>query len=62
MEYFNYSWRKNRVLKKINDFSELSIPLQRDIALYQHQEMILKVPLFKDLDLVEILSIVQKLK
>jgi len=62
MEYFYYSWRKTSVLKKMDDFSELSIPLQRDIALYQHQEMIIKVPLFKDLDPVEILSIVQKLR
>ena len=62
MEYFYYSWRKNNVLKKTDDFSELSIPLQRDIALYQHQEMLLKVPLFKELDPVEILSIIQKLK
>ena len=62
MEYFHYSWRKNNVLKKMNDFSELSAPLQRDIALYQHQEMLLKVPLFKELDPVEILSIIQKLK
>jgi len=62
MEYFYYSWRKHRVLKKTDDFSELSLPLQRDLALYQHQEMILKVPLFKELDPVEILSIVQKLK
>jgi len=62
MEYFYYSWRKHRVLKKMDDFSELSLPLQRDLALYQHQEMILKVPLFKELDPVEILSIIQKLK
>jgi len=62
MEYFYYSWRKHRILNKMDDFSELSLPLQRDLALYQHQEMILKVPLFKELDPVEILSIVQKLK
>jgi len=62
MEYFSYSWRKHSVLKKADDFSELSIPLQRDIALYQHQDMIIKVPLFKDLDPIEILNIVQKLK
>ena len=62
MEYFYYSWRKNQVLKKVDDFSELSIPLQRDIALYQHQEMVIKVPLFRELDPVEILSIIQKLR
>lgn len=62
MEYFYYSWRKHSVLKQMDDFSELSIPLQRDLALYRHQDMILKVPLFKDLDPVEILSIVSKLK
>jgi len=61
MEYFYYSWRKHSVLQKMDDFSELSIPLQRDIALYQHKDMILQVPLFKDLDPIEILSIVQKL-
>jgi len=62
IEYLNYSWRKNRVIKKSDDFSELSLPLQRDIALYQHQEMLTKVPLFQDLDPVETLSIVQKLR
>ena len=62
MEYFYYSWRKQRVLHKSNDFSELSIPLQRDLAFFQHQETIMKVPLFMELEPIEILSIIQKLK
>lgn len=62
MEYFYYSWRKKRVLHMSNDFSELSIPLQRDMAFFQHQEIIMKVPLFRELEAIEILSIIQKLK
>jgi len=62
MEYFYYSWRKHRVLQKTNDFSELSLPLQRDLAFFQYQETIMKVPLFLELEPIEILSIIQKLK
>jgi len=62
MEYFHYSWKKRIVLKKMKEFKELSLPLQRDITIYQHHNMILKVPLFKELEPIEILSIVQKLK
>lgn len=62
MEYFYYSWRKHKVLSKTNDFSELSIPLQRDLQFFQYQETIMKVPLFKELEPIEILSIIQKLK
>ena len=62
MEYFYYSYRKDRIFRKHNDFTELSIPLQRDLALHNHQAMVMKVPLFKELDPVEILSIIQKLK
>jgi len=62
LEYFYYTWRKHKILRKANDFSELSIPLQRDLAFYQHQDMIKKVPLFKELEPTEILRIIQKLK
>jgi len=62
MEYFYYSYRKKTVLKRNQDFSELSLPLQRDLALYQYHDMIKSVPLFHDLEPMEILSIVRKLQ
>lgn len=62
LEYFNYTWRKHRILHKLNDFSELSIPLQRDLAFFQNQKLVTKVPLFQELEPLEVLSIIQKLK
>jgi len=62
MEYFYYSWKKRIVLKKMTEFSEVSIPLQRDITVFQNHQMVAGVPLFKELDPKEILSIIQKLK
>lgn len=62
MEYFYYSNKKKTVLKRNQDFSELSLPLQRDLALYQYHDMIRSVPLFRELEPMEILSIVKKLQ
>ena len=62
MEYFYYSWKKRIVLQKMTEFSEVSLPLQRDITVFQHHKMVASVPLFKELDPKEILSIIQKLR
>ena len=62
MEYFYYSWRKHKVLQKSTNFEELSLPLQRDLAFYQYKETIMKVPLFLELEPIEILSIIRRLR
>ena len=61
-EYFNFCWKKHLGNDMSRDFSDLSLPLQRDLLFYQHQELVLKVPLFKELEPLEVLAIIQKLK
>jgi len=61
MEYFYYASKKNSLMK-MRDFSNLSLPLQKEIALYQNYEILKKIPLFKDLDRTEILNVISKLK
>ena len=62
MEYFNYTWKKNKIFRNLSDFSELSMPLQRDLAFYLNKNLITGVPLFYELEPIEILSIIHKLK
>ena len=61
-EYFNYCWKKRKMYQSTGDFSDLSFPLQRDLLFHQHKELILNVPLFKELEPMEVLYIIQKLR
>jgi hypothetical protein len=60
--YFDFCWRKNVIYHKNADFSQLSQPLQRDIAFNIHKKLILKVPLFEKLEPSEIMGIITRLK
>ena len=61
-EYFNYCWRKNLTTETVEDFSDLSAPLQRDLLFFKHQEIVMNVPLFQELEPMEILYIIQNLR
>lgn len=59
LEYFEYCWRKNVIFDKdLTDFSNLSLTLRREVLVCIHKEIILKVPLFSDLEQYEVLSII----
>ena len=61
-EYFDFCWRKRKIFEQISDFSELSVPLQKECLIFLHKELITNVPLFNHLETNEILRIIQKLK
>ena len=61
-EYFDFCWRKRKIFEQMSDFSELSIPLQKECMIFLHKDLIMNVPLFCHLETNEILRIIQKLK
>lgn len=61
-EYFEFCWRKRKIFDQMSDFSELSIPLQKECMIFLHKDLITNVPLFCQLETNEILKIIQKLK
>ena len=63
MEYFDFIWEKKRMAgKSVVDFSLLSKPLQKEIHFHIHKDIIKNVPLFKELELNELVWIIQRLK
>lgn len=62
-EYLEYCWKKR---SGFNDdrmtFANASLNQQRDICFFRHQEVVLNVPLFRELEPIEVLSIIQRLK
>lgn len=61
-DYFEFCWRKRKVFEQMSDFSELSMPLQKECMMFLHKDLITNVPLFCHLETNEILRIIQKLK
>lgn len=61
-EYFDYNWQKTKFLDNKNDFSMLSKPLQNQIHIHIHKDIVKNVPLFQDLELNEVVWIIQRLK
>ena len=61
-EYFDFCWRKRKIFEQMSDFSELSIPLQKECMMFLHKDLITNVPLFCHLETNEIIRIIQKLK
>mgnify|MGYP003877019487 FL=1 len=61
-DYFNAYWKKKRHFNRFSDFSELSEPLQRELAFHIHQDLIKTVPLFRELESIEIFAIIKKLQ
>ncbi len=50
-EYFEFCWRKNIIFDRdLKDFSDLSLTLRREVLVCIHREIILKVPLFSELE------------
>ncbi|KRX03617.1 Cyclic nucleotide-binding protein [Pseudocohnilembus persalinus] len=62
LEYFDFCWEKKKLVENITDFSLLSKPLQKEIHFHLHRDIIKNVPLFKELELNEIVWIIQRLK
>jgi len=61
-KYFEYQWKKRKVLDRISNFEDLSEPLKKELAVYMYRDLILNVPLFSKLEVPEIMSIIKKLK
>lgn len=61
-EYFDHCWKCNLIYKESNNFKELSLPLQRDISFQIHKDIVYNVPLFFELEPIEIFSIIKSLK
>lgn len=61
-DYFDVYWQKRKQFILFSDFSELSEPLQRELAFHIHQDLIKGVPLFRELESIEIFAIIKKLQ
>ena len=61
-DYFDAYWERRKRFVRFSDFSDLSEPLQRELAFHIHQNLIKTVPLFHELEAVEIFSIIRKLQ
>ena len=61
-EFFEFYWEKQEHYLKIEDFSKLSIPIQKELLFFINKDLVLQVPLFKYLEPIEILEIIKKLR
>jgi len=61
-EYYSFYWKKQKIFQNLSDFSKLSESLKREILFHTHKDLVLNVPLFHELEPVEILRIIEKLK
>ena len=60
--YYDFYWKKQKIFQNLSDFSKLSESLKREILFHTHKEIVVNVPLFKELEPVEVLRIIQRLK
>lgn len=63
LEYFEFCWRKKKIFQaELNQFNDLSRVLSRDCYLFTHQEILVNIPLFSNLQVSELYWIIQHLK
>lgn len=61
-DYFDFYWKKKKMFQDVSEFSQLSEPLKKEILFHLHKDIVINVPLFKELEPTELLQIIQRLK
>ena len=62
IEYYEFTWKKNNIFRSINDFSNLSLSLQKDLIFELYSEFIIRCPLFVQLEQLETFKLIKKLE
>jgi hypothetical protein len=62
MHYYEICWERQKLFQNLTDFSDLSEPIQRELMFFIHKDIVVNVPLFRELEPIEIYKLTRKLK